>query len=576
MIKLLSRYLRHYVLYIAGALVLIAAQSYVQMVLLMGEMKNILDHGVAKQDMSYVYSTGMKMAGFTVLIGILTVIISYLTSKVSGIFVCRVRKDCYAKVLGMTPEEFDHFGESTLTTRTINDPKSVVNLLQLLISKVVMIPMVVVCILGLVFAKSRPVFTILLVAFVSALIILAVLEYYARKRYMVFQKKIDRLNRLVTEKITGVRTIRAFGNEQIEEEKGVALDGQILDAAITANQPMKFMNPVTMIIFNWVMVLIYYVGTNEVRSGLSSISDLILIFQYLGYFIMALSLIPTLINMLPKAVVSVERITELLEYGDDPKANDKESWAVPQDGSIKCRDVSFGYDKKRPVLCDITFSVPAGSTLGIIGPTGSGKTTLLHLLMGFYEVDEGDIIIGGRSIRDMDKKTVFDRFSYAPQKALVFQDTVRNNITAFNENISDEEVMEAARLSCFDEVLAHKAERLDYSIAQGGMNLSGGQRKRLTLARALCKDTDIYLLDDPYAALDAVTESTVSENVKGALHNKTVIMVSSKINAIKDADNILVLDQGCIAGFGKHEQLLESCNAYKEIYDTQCYLDREG
>ena len=196
--------------------------------------------------------------------------------------------------------------------------------------------------------------------------------------------------------------------------------------------------------------------------------------------------------------------------------------------------------------------------------------------MGFYEVDEGDIIIGGRSIRDMDKKTVFDRFSYAPQKALVFQDTVRNNITAFNENISDEVVMEAARLSCFDEVLSHKAEGLDYSIAQGGMNLSGGQRKRLTLARALCKDTDIYLLDDPYAALDAVTESTVSKNVKGALYNKTVIMVSSKINAIKDADNILVLDQGCIAGFGKHEQLLESCNAYKEIYDTQCYLDREG
>ena len=571
MIKLLSKYLKHYIFYIIGAFVLIAVQTYVQMVLLMGQMKSILDNGVAKQDMSFIYSSGIRMAGYTLLLGALTVAISYLTSKVSGIFLCRMRKDCYAKVLGMTPEMFDHFGGSTLTTRTINDPKAVVNLIQLLISRVVMIPMVIICILGLIYIKSRDIFAMLLTAFVMAVVILAVLDYYAGKRYVIFQRKIDRLNQVIGEKITGVRTIRAFGNEKMEEEKGIALDGEILDAALHANQPMKFMNPVTMIIFNWVMVLIYYLGTNEVKAGLCSISDMILIFQYLGYFIMALSLIPTLINMLPKARVSVDRILELLEYEENKHDISKESEAMPEDSSIECRNVTFGYDKDRPALVDISFTVTAGSTLGVVGPTGSGKSTLLQLLMGFYEIDGGDIMIGGHSVKTMSRKTMLDRFSYASQKALVFQDTIRNNVTAFSDDVCEEAILSACQTSCFDEVINGKPEGLDMEIAQGGMNLSGGQRKRLALARTVCRDADIYLLDDPYAALDAVTESKVSDNMKKRLKGKTVVIVSSRISSVKEADNIIVLEQGKMVGFGNHQYLLENCSTYKEIYDTQCY-----
>ncbi len=575
MIKLAGRYLKNYIFYILGALVLIAVQTYVQMVLLMGEMKSILDQGVAKQDMNFVYLTGMKMVLFTVIIGVLTVIISYLTSKVSGIFLCRLRKDCFGKVLSMTPQMFDHFGESTLITRTIDDPKSVVNLLQFLISRVVMIPMVIVCILVLIFIRSKTIFFILLVAFVVALILQVVLEIFAKRSFKIYQSKIDRLNQLVREKITGVRAIRAFGNEQLEEDKGIDLDKQILDAALVANQPMKLMNPVTMIIFNWVMVLIYYVGTNEIKSGLSSISSLILVFQYLSYFIMALSLIPTLVNMLPKAQVSVDRILELLDFGEAKEISSATEEQAPLKGSIECRNLYFGYDKNRPALKDLTFSVPEGSTLGIIGTTGSGKSTLLQVLMGFYEIDSGDILIGGKSIKTLSKKTLLSQFSYAPQKAYVFQDTIRNNVISFDEKISDQAAMEACRVARFDEVLEGLKNSLDTEMAQGGMNLSGGQRKRLSLARAVAKKSPIYLMDDPYAALDAVTESIVSENIKKSLEGKTKIIVSSKINSIKDADNILVLEQGSMVGFGKHEQLLESCPEYKEIYDTQCYLDRE-
>lgn len=574
MIKLASRYLKNYLFYIIGALIMIAIQTYVQMVLLMGEMKKILDQGVAKQDMDFVYSSGLTMIIYTIIIGALTVGISYLTSKVSGIFMCRMRKDCYSKVLSMTPEMFDHFGESTLITRTIEDPKAIVNLVQFLISRVVMIPMVVICILALIYIRSKNIFLILLVAFVIALTTLIVLEIYAKRYYKVFQSKIDRLNQLVREKITGVRSIRAFGNEELEEKKGLNHNSEILNAAVKANQPLKFMNPVTMIIFNWVMVLIYYVGTNEIKSGLSSISSLILVFQYLSYFTMALSLIPTLINMLPKAQVSVERVLELLDYGENASSDIKKADSLSGQ-SIECKGVTFGYDKNRPVLKDISFKVNPGETLGVIGATGSGKSTLLQVLMGFYEIDSGELLVSGKPIETIDKKTLLNQFAYAPQKAYVFQDSIRNNINSYNEEVSDEEVLKACEISRFDEVLDGLESGLDTKMAQGGMNLSGGQRKRLSLARAVAKNSPIYLLDDPYAALDAITESVVSENIKKNLNDRILIIVSSKISSIKDADNILVLEEGKVAGLGTHEELLMNCKEYKDIYDTQCYLDRE-
>lgn len=574
MIKLASRYLKHYIGYIVTAIILVAIQTYVQMVLLMGEMKKILDQGVAVKDMDFIYSTGVKMVLYTILIGALTIVISYLTAKVSGIFMSRMRKDCYIKVLRMTPEAFNYFGSSTLTTRTIDDPKAVVSLYQFLISRVIMIPMVVICILGLIYTKSQAIFWILLCAVVCAMTLLALLEIYAKQYNSIFQRKIDKLNQLVREKITGVRSIRAFGNEEKEEQRGINHDEDLYKSALKANQPTKLMNPLTMIIFNWVMVIIYYVGSIEIKNAMCSISDLILIFQYLSYFTMALSLIPTLVNMMPKAQVSADRLIELLDYDCTSEDLSKESnWDVK--GTIECKNVTFGYDKNRPVLKNISFKVNAGETLGIIGTTGSGKSTLLQVIMGFYKIDKGDILIDNHSIGDINNQTLLSLFSYSPQISYVFQDSVKNNIVSFDEHISEDRIQEACYISKFDEVVPKLAEGLATEMSQGGMNLSGGQRKRLSLARAIAKDAPIYLLDEPYAALDAITEKKVATSIKDAKGNRTKIIVSAKINSIKDANNILVLEQGEVVGFGTHEDLLKTCKEYKEIYDTQCYLDRE-
>ena len=576
MIKLLGKYLRDYLGYILATFALITAQTVIQMVLLMGETKRILDNGVANGDMGYIYASAGKMILYTLIIGICTIGTSYMTSKVSGIFLCHMRRDCYKKVLSLTPEDFDRFGGATLLTRTTDDPKAVVNLSQFLMGRVIMMPIVVVCILVMVYINSRSSFAVLAAAVVLAGIIMTVIVIKARPLFGSLQKKVDRLNLLVREKITGVRSIRAFGNEQLEEEKGIAADNDIYKAAIDANRPMKFINPLTMIIINWAIVIIYYMGTSEIKSGLTSISSLILIFQYLSYFLMALSLIPTLITMLPKAQVSGERVYQLLSYESNAGADIPESEAeVPKDGSVEFRNVSFGYDGGRTVLENVSFKINDGGKLAIIGATGSGKSTLLNLMMGFYRINSGEILIGGVPISKINRKVLLEQFSYSAQKAYVYQDTVKNNITSFHDDISDERIGMACRNSCFDEVLGRLENGLDTEMSQGGMNLSGGQRKRLALARALAKDSRIYLLDDPYAALDAITEAKVKDASLRQLSGKTVVMISSKISTIADADRILVLDNGEVAGLGTHEELLAGCRPYSELYETQCYLDRE-
>ena len=291
---------------------------------------------------------------------------------------------------------------------------------------------------------------------------------------------------------------------------------------------------------------------------------------------MALSLIPTLVTMLPKAQVSGMRVSELLEY--ESKAGNELSNSeaeVPADGSIEFRNVTFKYENGRTVLNNVSFRVEDGGQLAIIGSTGAGKSTLLNLIMGFYKIDSGEILIGGVPIEKINRKQLLEMISYSAQKAYVFQDTVRNNITAFHNEISDEVIEQACVNACFDDVLGELDNGYETQMAQGGMNISGGQRKRLALARALAKDSKIYLLDDPFAALDAITEKKVKERSFKWLEDKTTVIVSSKIATVVEADAILVINNGAVVGCGKHEYLLEECNLYSALYETQCYLEGE-
>lgn len=569
------KYLREFIPYMIGATLLVVAQTFIQMVLVLGEMENILNKGVLASDMKAIYGSSMKMILFTVVLVLCTIGISFFTSRISGILIGRLRKECYEKTLSMKPEAFDRFGSSSLLTRTVADPKSIVALVQFLISRVIILPVALCCILVITFINSRSIFWAFLISILICVAVLTVFKMFAQKYYGVFQKRIDHFSLVIAEKITGVRTIRSFGNETLEEKNGIEDDRKIMKAAVKANRPLYFMDPIALLVLNWTTVAIYLIAAGEIQRNIISVSNLIYIFQYLSFCIMVLALIPSLINLLPKAVIATNRVLDLL---DDPGENDQAciDGFEEKDGTIEVRNLSFGYKNGRTVLNDVSFTVKGGETLAVVGATGSGKTTLLSLMLGLYQINDGDIRIDGVSVSKLSGKDLLHQYSYATQKDYILQDTIRNNITALHDEISEDDIWHACQSACFDEVVRGVPDGLDEMLLQNGVNLSGGQRKRLMLARAFAKKANIYLLDEPYASLDAMTAKKVRQSIEEELKNKTRIIISSKINDIMHADQILVLDAGNVVGLGKHEELLKACEIYLELYEMQRSLESEG
>ncbi len=565
MIRLLRRFLKKDAHLVAANVFFVAAQIAIQTFLVMQEMKNIIDRGVELRDMDFIYRSGGRMLLFTLLTCLCTVIASWLSARITAHLACRMRAECYRKVVSMPTALFAQYGESTLMMRTIADATQIQTLTINLMRTSLMVPIIIVCMLVLIFRMNHVIFLILLGVFVLTAAVLIFLGARSTRLFDLAQRKIDRISLLMKENITGARTIRAFSREDLEAEKMEAASEEAYRAAVLANRRICFLTPLSMILMNWAVVFIYAAAGSQLRARLVSISDLLLVFQYLGYFISCLAVIPVLVDLLPRASVSARRINEILDLDTEdspPRAVSREGDAA---GEIVLSHVTFGYHGAKNALTDVSFTARAGETTAIIGATGSGKTTLLALLMGFYAPDSGEIRMDG-----------CPGLSYAPQRAQVFQDTLRNNIIAYSESATEPQILRALYGSCFDEVLRRMPEGLDTVMAAGGANLSGGQRQRLSLARALCRQAGVYLLDDPCSALDARTAQTVLTRIREVLRGKTVIMVSQKISAIRGADRIIVLRDGRVEGEGTHGELLASCGEYRSIYETQHYLEREG
>ena len=575
MIRLLGRYFKENKLLVILNIVFVALQIIIQTVFLMKEMKNIIDNGVGRQDMDYIIHSGIKMIVFTLLVGACTIAASYLSAKIVAKMTCRIREDCYKKVVTLSPQEFSTFGESSLLTRTIADATQIQILVINIMRTSLMVPIIIVCMLVLIFRMNRLLFAILFIIFAITVFILIYLGARSKPLFEKLQGKIDYINLLMKEKITGVRTIRAFRNESLEEEKMVKANDDTYDVAISANAKINFLSPISMVLMNWAVVIIYLASSSQLRAGMASISDLLLIFQYLAYFITSLGVVPVMVNLLPKVSVSCKRINELLDMkarADEEEGNNKSTEPVKQ-GEITFSDVIFGYSGATDVIANVSFTAKAGKKTAFIGTTGSGKTTIMNLLMGFYEPTFGDISVDGVSLRERDLDEYRKSFSYATQRAMVFEDTARSNITMYDGNVADEQIEEAVKAACFDEVIDKMPDGIDTKMSPGGTNISGGQRQRLSLARTVCKDASVYIFDDTFSALDAATEKKARESIMTMLDGKTVIMVAQKISTIKDADQIIVLDRGRIVGKGSHEELLQSCDEYREIYRTQSYLE---
>ena len=572
MFRLLKRYIGKYTLKIILNIILVCIQMFIQIYFLAHEMKAIIDNGVTHGNMSLILHSGLKMVLFSVATAMLALMASYLSSTITAGLTADLRASCYDKVLKMTPQDFSHFGESTLLTRTAADATQIQILIINFMRTSLMVPIVIVILLISVFLMNKTIFGIIFVVFVCSILFLTIMGAKSKPYFKNLQKQQDRLNLLVKEKITGVRTIRSFCNQEYEEAKLEQENQKAFDLAIAANNRINFLSPAAMIIMNWTVVIIYNIGNSQIRSGLASISDMLVIFQYVTYFITTLAVIPMLLNLIPKVIVSSDRINELLDY--EPKSS--YTGTVKPDvknGEIEFRNVGFGYDEGSKTVSDISFVAKKGKTTAFIGATGSGKSTIMNLAMGFFRPDTGSIIIDGQSYEDIDTSALKKHFSYAAQGASVFQVTAYKNITMYDDSIGSDKVDQACRAACFDEVIEKMPQGLDTVMAQGGKNISGGQRQRLSLARTVAKDSEVYIFDDTFSALDAATEQKTRRRIKEMLKGKTVLMVAQKINTIRDADQIIVLDHGTIVGKGTHDELMSSCDIYKDIYDTQCYLE---
>ena len=572
MLSLYKKYLGHYTPFVIATFITTCIIYFFQLCLLLPESKRIIDKGVNLQNTDVIWQSGIMMVIFTLIIGICNLLNAYFSSKATAGFTCSVRKACFTKANSLSPQDFAKFGESTLLNRTMAD---VVNITVVTINALRLwtaIPVLIVTELFIIALNNVYIFMVLAFFFILTVTFLIVFMAKSRKNFEYLQQKLDKINLNMRERIVGIRHIRAFGNEELVYEKSAKGNEDVYNEAISANSKINFLSPVAMVVMNWVVVLIYILGTQQIKEGMASISQLLLIFQYISSFILSLMTIPFLINILPKGMVSARRINELLNFEPTKYETAEHIKKDKTLGKVEFRNVVFGYSGALDVIADISFTAQAGKTTAFIGTTGSGKTTIMNLMQGLYLPTFGDILIDDISIRNADENWLRSCFSYGTQRPMIFQDTVKNNIS---RTVSDERIKQACDVSCFSEILAQKNEGLAFQLAQGGMNLSGGQRQRLSLARTVAREAPIYIFDDTFSALDAQTEKKSRKAINDMLKGKTIIMVAQKIDTIRDADNIIVLEKGRIAGQGKHEDLLKTCKVYREIYQTQCYLDKK-
>ncbi len=570
--RMMVEYLKPHWKEIALIVVLTLIQVTVQLMVIT-ETKNVLNNGLMNDDMDYILSSGTKMLAMTALYGVLVVIVAYVASRLTATLVCDMRRDVFSRIVSFSQSDFNRYGGSSLMTRVTADATRMQIFFINIFRDMLQIPVVIVALIVIAASINMTLCAILVAAFALTMSYLVLSSNRTLPLFVKVQDKLDALNDVLKEKLDGVRSIRAFGRQAHETRRFDELNDDFNEESYRAALKLYYLTPVGLLVMNLAILVIYYVGSLELRAGLIDIADLILFVQYVTFFISCLAIVPFIVKTLPKTVVSANRLEEVLYTENSMDLSD--AVKQPVDGDIEFRDVGFSYHGGKEVISGITFTARKGTITALVGATGSGKSTVISLINRMYDPTSGSVTIGGTDIRELDLQALRYMVSTASQRTMVLNDTVHANV-AMGAEMSREEVEEACRIARFDEVLAMMPEGIDTVMAQGGMNVSGGQRQRLSLARTVAKDADIYVFDDCFSALDVKTEAAVRANIGERLAGKTVIMVAQKINTIRDADNIIVLDKGTIVAQGTHEHLLEVCDIYRESYEVQAYVSKEG
>jgi ATP-binding cassette subfamily B multidrug efflux pump len=568
MIKLF-RYLKPYRISITFVLVLIFLQSLSEL-FLPTLMSDIVDTGIMKGDTGYIVKIGAFMLLVTLAGTIVSIAASYLSSKVSAGFGRLIRSKVFGHVENFSLQEFDKIGTASLITRTTNDVTQVQTVLMMMMRMMVMAPMM--CIGGIIMAVSKDAHLSLILVVVIP-ILAATIYGIASKGiplFKVMQIKVDKLNLVLREALTGIRVIRSFNRDDNEKRRFEGANSDLTDTAIKVNKIMAWMMPMMMVILNFSSVAIIWFGGIRIDNGYMQVGDLMAFLQYAMQIMFSLIMVSMMFVMVPRAQASAVRINEVLNM--EPLIKDKpQSHQVSmRKGYVEFRDVAFSYPgAEKPAIFDISFSASPGEVTAIIGGTGSGKSTLISLIPRFYDVSSGSIIVDGVDVREMTQEQLRSKIGFVPQKAILFTGTVTDNIRYGKEDVSEAEIKHAAEIAQASEFITGMKEGFDSPISQGGSNVSGGQKQRLSIARALVRRPEIYVFDDSFSALDFKTDAKLRAALKQETLESTVIIVAQRVSTVMDADRIIVLEEGSIAGIGNHRELMDTCSVYREIVSSQ-------
>lgn len=533
-------------------------------------MADIVNNGINNNDTDYIFRTGIFMFLVTVVSALGTLVSSYFSTKVSAGISRDMKRDLFAKVLSFSITETEQFSTASLVTRTTNDVSQVQQTMVMCLSMLVRAPLMAVGAVVQAFVVAPDMTWIIALAIGILLIFSIVIIGSVMPKFAVFQKMMDRINLLTRENLTGVRVIRALNKEDYEEKKFKKANEELTKTDLSIVRIMQLQTPIMMLVFNMTSLFAIWVGVSRLSFDMSYLGKMIAFMQYATQVIMSFLFLTMLFVLIPRANVSAKRINEVLVTKSKIVFPEKSLDMPKSKTSVEFRNVSFGYkttDGK--ILDNINFIAEAGKTTAFIGSTGSGKSTLINLVPRFYDATEGQILINGVEIQNYSEADLINRIGLVPQKGYLFGGTVRSNILFGVKNGSDEQMKKAAEVAQAAEFIEKMPKKYDTEISEGGTNVSGGQRQRLSIARAVAKNPEIYVFDDAFSALDMKTDRNLRKALKKITEDSVVLVVAQRINTIRDAEQIIVLEQGKIVGKGTHYELLKNCRVYLEIAKSQ-------
>ena len=527
----------------------------------------------------YILLSGFQMLGVALVSMVSAVSIMFLSSRVAARLGKTLRDKVFKKVISFSNAELNEFSTASLITRSTNDIQQIQQLIAILFRVVVYAPIIGIGgFVKVLTSTDNSMAWIIGVAIVAILFIVATLFAVAMPRFRKLQDLVDKLNEVSREILTGIPVIRAFNKEKKEEARFDDANKDLMKTNIFVNRAMSMMMPLLMFIMNSIMVLIVWVGGHNVDQGVMQVGDMMAFIQYTMQIVMAFLMISMISIMLPRAAVSARRINEVIDR--EPSIKDKKEtkkFDPSKKGLVEFKNVSFRYpDADTEILEDINFTAEPGKTTAIIGSTGSGKSTVVNLIPRFYDVTGGELCIDGVNVKDVSQKDLRDIIGFVPQKGILFSGTIESNIKYSDENMSDDQMIMAAEIAQATEFIEGKEKKYQDPIAQGGGNVSGGQKQRLSIARAIAKDPEIFVFDDSFSALDFKTDSKLREALSTKTKDKTVIIVAQRISTILNADKIIVLEEGKMVGIGTHEELMKNNETYRQIALSQLSAEELG